>query len=603
MFKSDQAYDEVKKSRDDGWLRRRLQHVADLPRTFRGVAFGLLGYDPQGVHIRDRTQQFDLRRRSALEVEELSIVQRRRLFGVLWPRFAGLVEAAWQKTRSLPYLHGLEIKAFRAPTWPRLTARARARWLLDLVSEVDGFDRDLTWLATWSTHLPNGAEALSLLFATAIDSSTPEGNAVFEALRSQREEVEPVRMLGPHATAALLIASRPDGWDVVTRQLVDGDENARQVILEAIDKAHPGAFARLLRAIRDEELTDDPAVVQTLNALLGYYWEEDALGDVTAVLARVVQFVEEPRALNAGLRDASGETTYLALWAMGFKGVLEAVNAAARLLADPSVQRRFAAAYFLTQVQLPEARAKLLKALNDTDLRVALCALEGCDAVDGDPDAEQSDDLFERLEMLLKRLPKSKTYLEPIVWPWHVFAADQQSLGDLLVDYLGDRAPTRLVPYLSGMESGTRRQVVHLLGDLGEWENATRRAVVSLVGDPVLTVRDAALKALAGRWLDDDDLIQLEEMLNRKGQELFRGIVGLIIRQTDATVTRCIERILKDPSPPKRSAGLEVLRQMLEARREAEKCRALAAKLRPNGKTQSDEERKQVDAVLHLIGK
>jgi hypothetical protein len=603
MFKSDQAYDEIKKSRDEGWLRRRLQHVAVLPRTFRSVAFGLLGHDTEGRPVRDRTQQYDLRRRSAHDVEELSVVQRRRLFGVLWPRFAGLVEAAWQQTRHLPYLNGLEIKAFRAPTWPRLTARARARWLLDLIGELDGFDRDLPWLATWSGHLPNGADALSLVFAAAIDAGMSEGQAVFEALSVHAEEPDLSAGLGPHAAATLLVASRPDGWDVVARFLVDGDEGARQMILEAIDKAHPGAFVRIVRTIQQNDLTEDPAVVQTLNALLGYYWEEIEPRAADQVLDRVVRFLEEPRALNAGLRDPSGETAYLALWAMGFKGVLEAVNAAGKMTADPSVERRFAAAYFLTQVQLPEAREKLLKALNDSDLRVALCALEGCDAVDGDEEARQNDDLFERLELLLKRLPKSKTYLEPIVWPWHVFAADTQALGDLLVDYLGDRSPTRLVPYLDVMESGTRRQVIHLLGDLGEWDDATRRAVVRLVGDAGITVRDAALKALAGRWLDDRDLMSLEGLLDRKGQELYRGIVGVLGRQPDAAVLRSVERLLKDSVPAKRTAGLDVLRQMLEAGREVDRCRVLAAKLRPNGKSQSEDERKQVDAVLHLIGK
>jgi hypothetical protein len=603
MFKSDQAYDEIKKSRDDGWLRRRLQHVASLPRTFRSVAFGLLGHDPEGRPVRDRSHQYELRRRCALDVEELSELQRRRLFGVIWPRFAALVESAWQKTRHLPYLNGMEIKAFRAPTWPRLTVRARARWLLDLLGELEGFERDLVWLASWSGHLPNGADALSLLFAAAIDADTPEGHAVFEALRAPVEDGELSGELAPHAASAFLVAARPEGWDEVARRIVEGDEGTRQMILEGIDKAHPGAFIRVLRAVSENGLADDPVVVQTLNALLGYCWDEVAPEVVGSVLDRLVHFLREPRTLHAGLRDPSGETAYLALWAMGFKGVLEAVNAAARLLADPSVERRFAVTYFLTQVQLPEARSKLLKALNDTDLRVALCALEGCDAVDGDDDAEQNDDLFERLEMLLKRLPKSKTYLEPIVWPWHVFAADAQSLGDLLVDYLGDRPPTRLVPYLAGMESGTRRQVVHLLGDLGEWDDKTRRAVVALVGDSGITVRDAALKALAGRWLDDHDLLVLEELLTRKGQELYRGIVGLLCRQPDAATVRCIERLLKDSVPAKRMAGLEVLRQMLEADREVQRCRSLAAKLRPNGRSHTEEERKHVESVLHLIGR
>ena len=61
-----------------------------------------------------------------------------------------------------------------------------------------------------------------------------------------------------------------------------------------------------------------------------------------------------------------------------------------------------------------------------------------------------------------------------------------------------------------------------------------------------------------------------------------------------------VHLIAKALADPRR---LEVLRQMLEADREVERCRALAAKLRPNGKSQTDEERKQVETVLQLIGK
>src|SRR5262249_2195568 len=150
-------------------------------------------------------------------------------------------------------------------------------------------------------------------------------------------------------------------------------------------------------------------------------------------------------------------------------------------------------------MQIPAARAKLLPALDDADLRVALCALEGFERDEDDeeedaPRRKRADSgLFDRLERLLERMPQKKKYLEPIVWPWHVFAADRQTIATSLLNQLGTRPPTVLIRHLPGMESWTRRELVEKLAEMKKWDDQTRATLFALAGDSSITVREAAL--------------------------------------------------------------------------------------------------------------
>src|SRR5207237_1032796 len=125
-----------------------------------------------------------------------------------------------------------------------------------------------------------------------------------------------------------------------------------------------------------------------------------------------------------------------------------AVAAAARFLQEPSTERRFIATHLLAQLDgsrnewqshdprriwtgspLPGARAALLLALEDADLRVVAWALDTFMTEGSAQAASVASDLFERLEHVFARAPAKPSQFAPVVWPWAVASLDRQMVG------------------------------------------------------------------------------------------------------------------------------------------------------------------------------
>jgi hypothetical protein len=606
MLKPDRARDELARCRRSEGNRRRTTALARLPRRLSIAGTNLLGLDSRGRKISDSLVERETWLLGASQLDKLSAPERTRLFEALFPQLGPYVEAAWQLAGRLPYGTGPDHQPFRAPSHPDIMRPARVEWLHSLLTELEGYEQDIIWVATWAGHLGSGygADSAGLILAAAIDAREPAGETVFNILRDSARGKHPIGVLGRHVLRALLVASRTEGWDLVGQLLTEGhNESLQQTILAVLDEAHPQAFLRTLRLIRQSELGRLDAAVLAMNVWFGYHWDAVSSRVVNRVLEEVVKYLEDPRARAQALGSADAETVYLALWVLGFLDAVAAIEPAARLLSSPEVERRFVAAQFLAQLRLDAARQQLLGALDDPDLRVALCALEGCEGDDEETGASPSPDFFERLERLLRRLPPETTYLEPIVWPWHVFTAGQQALADMLLQHRGSRSLTRLVPYLSLMETGTRRTVVHGLAGHKKWDEMTRAGLFALAGDPSIAVREVVFTALARCKLTESEAVQLEGLLNRKAADLRRGVVTLLASQKDRAALASADRLLASADAGHRLGGLELLRHLLGEKRVVEAARLRVEKYRESRPRLSKEEQEQIDRLSHKGGK
>jgi hypothetical protein len=509
MLKPEQARRQLEKVRSKSGAKRRWAALARLPKKLADVGRALLGRDARGAPTDDGEARRLAHLAAGDRLDDLTAGERQKLFEALFPKLAIHVESAWQLGRRLPYDSGPDRKPFRAPRHPALTRAARTAWLVGLLDELEGYEKDITWLAAWAGFLSSGysADQVGVVLAAAVEAAGKEGAAVLDILRQSACGTHPVGAMGRHVARALLIAEDPQGWDFIGRLLADGDqpERVRQTILETIEEAHPEAFRRMLRLIMEHDLARHEDAVQALSVWFGFSWGAVSVRVVNRVLERVIEFLGAPRARAQALQSDDSETVYLGLWAMAFADAAAAVKPAAALLRDPNVERRFVAAHLLAQLQIPAARRKLLTALEDDDLRVALCALEGCERGEaGEPGAladRSSQRLFEPVQRLLTRLPPDRAYLEPIVWPWQVFTADRQTVAASLVNYLGKRPARLLVRHVPDMDAPARRLVIQKLGSMKKWDDETCSALMALAEDSSPTVREAARSALARKQI------------------------------------------------------------------------------------------------------
>lgn len=594
---------------------RRLRAVARLPEELRTLGRHLLHHEADGDEIKDWSRRHELRQEAAEALDNHSPAERAKVFAALFPKAAPHLEAAWQLWPRLPYQGGYVRKAFRAPNSAGAVRARRGGWfgtLLDALTNCAPDVVESAWLATYAPYLGHGwqGDQFGYLLAAVIDAGGPDGDAVFDILCASGRGEHEIGAMGRHVSRALLVASRPDGWEFMEKMLLAAQrqEGLRQTILETIDESHPEAFRRMLRLIRDHDLARFSSVVRAVDVWLGFQWDSVKVKEVNAVIDRLLLLLDDAAARAKALAGEP-QDAYLALWSLAFTDAQTAIAPAAKLLRDGAVERRFAAVTLLTYLGLPDARPVLLDALDDDDLRVALGALQGIHGIGyvyGDEDDEEdeeagvpiADDLFERLERLLPRLPAKPETLKPLVWPWTAFKADRRPIAGQLSLHLGKRPATRLIPHLPLMSSGGRAAAVRCLTEQKKWDAETRETLFALAGDSSSYVRDIALGALKNCNIRRDEAGQLEGYLTRKAADLRRGVVGVLLTQPCPDALTSSDRLLASGDLNQRLGGLELLRQLAEAGREPGACRQRAEAYQAQRSRLGDDEQSQLRAIL-----
>jgi hypothetical protein len=392
---------------------------------------------------------------------------RKAIFTALFPKLANEVEGAWQLKKKLSYQTGYSRRSFRAPNHEALSLDNRAQWLQMLLRITQHFNQDVAWYAAWTPYLNQyqwgGEDILAYVFAAAIEQGNDE---VFTILKESGSGTHEIGSMGRHVTRALITANKTEGWEYVEKLLLAAQrqEGLRQVVLETIDEAHPEAYRRMLKLIKDENLARFAAVIRGVDVWFGFNYETGEEKKVNKLLEQVIEFLDNPSSRQTALNSDDAETVYLALWASAFEDAVQAIELAKPLLNHSKVEVRYVATNLLAQLDLPEAKLALVDKLEDEDFRVVLRALDTLQYNSGKGVfAEKISDMFERLEKLIARMPKEKT-LEPIVWSWTKRDLDKSSIAGMLANHLDNRPIAKLFPYLEMMNSWKRRDVVQQIG-------------------------------------------------------------------------------------------------------------------------------------------
>lgn len=562
-----------------GKLPKDLQDIATI--LAEPVGKKATWYSPEWFEHENRQDE------AAAALDKLPQAQRLRVFEAISPHLAQPVERAWQLLKTAPYQTGYSRKAFRAPgradkargnlrgfvTTLALLAR---KYRLDVVTAP--------WLAAWLPHINLDYRSLGYvfapLFAALIDQRDAEGEEVFENLRQSLRNEHEIGQPGRHIFNGFLLSSRPEAWDLIEKMLLAAQrqEGLRQAILEYVDFAHPGAFRRMMRLILEHDLMRFSSVVRAVDVWFGHLWAAASPGVIKRMLTQVVGFLEDPKARDKAFQGKDAEAAFLALWSLATEDAIASIPIAEKLLASKSAEIRFVAAKHLVSLDLDEASAALVPALEDSDLRIAITALS-CNAIETLP-GNNKDDRFERIERLYERLPEKPQKLEALVWPWTSVEVERSDVARCLVFGRRDRPVARILPYLRVLDPRDRAQAIRELASATPWDPETRQTIVDLAGDAAADVRNTCLKALAKNQTTSEEAIQLESYLTRKASDLRQGILNVFLSQNDDAALASGERLCTSKDVNQRLAGLELVRLLAEAGRSEEACRQRANQYR-----------------------
>ncbi len=566
MLKREKAYEALKGFRTaDIWLERHQTAISQLPDTLREIAWALLGRNANGQIVnwdfRDSISQVINR------IAEVSETGRSQIFTALFPRIASYVELGWQLHQRLPYQsYG---KPFR--TRSEASTEARIQWVQAILSITQEYEQDIEWYAVWAAHIWQ-QDVLGILLAAAIECSDSRSDRVFNTLLTCARGEHEIGAMGKHVTRSLLVASRPEGWTFIENLLLAAQrqEGLRQAILETIDEAHPEAFRRMVKLILEHDLLRFSATLRATDQWFGFGWDVEQKKVAERSLRQVLAYLEDPDRRESAMHSEDPQQVYLALWAIAFEDAMAAIAPAIELLKHQQVEIRFAAAFLLNQIQLNPARQALLPVLEDLDLRVAAQAFH---SISYDTNIGLANtDLFERLEAFLLRIPHKTKQLPPIVWEWMELTLHRERVSASLSSLLGDRSPKRLIPYLAEMDLWRRIQTIELLAKEQPWDEQIQQILFDAVSDRSTYSRDQILNLLKQYSLPPEFVKRFESLLTRKGSDLRRGILNLLLKLENESAIATAERLLHSSNALQRSAGLELLDEMIRAKRLSDNC-------------------------------
>ncbi len=528
-------------------------------------------YQEYGWNWHARSQPLD-------QLAKLNPKNRQALFAALFPGIASFAEATWDFFDHLPYQAGHYRRPFRNPAQKLL--EARTAWLQRLAHLTKGYEhQDVVWFASWAAHLGYLApDVLGTLFAATIDAGGKTGDETFEILISSANGTHETGMMGHHVVRGLLCSARAQGWEHVERMLLAAqrEEGLRQVILESIDEAHSQAFRSMLRVVVDNNLSRFSASMRAFSVWFGLPFEGVNPKVTNRTLGQLLHYLDSRSECEQAVKTGEAQDIYYALWALAFDDVLTALPLAVDLSHSADVEKRFVAVHLLAQMNLQECLPELLRALDDEDLRIPARALTNLNVWDYGNDLLSGSDLFERLERLLPRIQHKQNNLKPLVWEWLPILLDREEVTGRLIDCLGKRSATCLIPYLSTMNPRDRGRVAHLLTESRQKDGEILQTLLSLVGDPSPGVREEALKALNGIALSETDAVKLEGLLSRQSQDLRRGIIQLLLNLPDKQLVESLHRLMRHKGEKQRLAALELLRECKQKDRILEQARSFA---------------------------
>jgi len=600
MLTKEEAQERLKSFHNPNHSAEQVARLEKLPSSLSIIGQVLIQDGPAWKKLQKELNVGKrIRRDSIREIATLNSKERETLFTALFPGIVPYVEGIWKLFDVLPYQSGYQRRPFRNPR--SIAFESRIAWLQQLPHAVRGYEyQNIAWLASWAPHLGYyGPNELGYLFAAAIEKGGSTGEEVFNILVSSANGTHETGVMGRHVVRGLLCSSRVEGWEYIEKMLLAAqrEEGLRQVILEAIDEAHPQAFRRMLRLVLDHNLIRFSAAIRAFSVWFGLPLEAVNQKAVHQILEQVLHYLDSPSDCEKAVEAGEAQDAYYALWAMAFDDVLTAFPHAVSLSRSPSVEKRFTAVHFLGQTGLRESFPELLNALDDEDLRVSAHALAGLISRGYDRDLLSSSDMFERLERLLPRVKNKQNNMKPLVWDWLPISLDRELVSGQLIDCLGTRSPKHLLQYLSMMKPWDRWRVARALNESKQKDEETLQTLLLLVGDLSADVREEALKGLHGIALKDSDVVKLEDLLSRQSQDLRRGIIQLLSGLSDKKLLESIHRLIQHKGDNQRLAALELLRECKQNNRIPNQTQALALEYKQR-KALSDAETNLLNEIL-----
>ncbi len=523
--------------------------------------------------------------------------------GIIFPRRRACVLYAARHCTRWPYAQsGLERRSFR-------TADTSAHFpgLMQLLTHFithDRVDRDVADILHGrvseeerSYLIGHDVSLHPLQIACEIDS----GNE--EVIRRVKDALSGEAGADPNHALILGVfqSSHAELHELMGRLLLAArlQEGLRQAICEAADMGCLSAFRGILRVIHEHHLIRFSSVKRALGVWAGIMAHpcEMRRSDLERISGKtgelMVQLLEDAPRRRDALRSEDSMAIHLALWASGVHEVEDMLAGIAELAKTGSPHQLLTAGYSAQQLCekdfqhavasyvwrqqpgqdvlamfMPSFMPGVGGELHELARRARRSQGRSEDALDAFFETQEEAELhYDFLLATLRSIRGKAVEFTPCVFPWHRAELSRMDIVLRLAwiaAALGDDARVdEVLDYLDDADY-YRDTLIEALLPCPRTEKQ-KRVLVERLGDKREDARKSAYALVCRMELSAEHYAQLESMLRYKNADIRSKLITQLLRQQDAPLLACVERLLADKKEEKRSAALDIILRLGKA--------------------------------------
>ncbi|XMO86217.1 DUF4132 domain-containing protein [Algibacter sp. AS12] len=493
------------------------------------------------------------------------------------------IASVWDLILKSPYQTGYTRRSFRSKSSEDYIVN-RIRYLQNLYkSGTVGFSGlTILELAQYDVYDEYYYKNHAYIFAAALNDST-QSQALYSLIQDIFISEDEIGGVTRSLVKGLLLTENPENWKLVENLLLAAQrqEGLRQTILESLDETSLGALNHFIKVILEHNLIRFSSVVRAVDSWFGFGWEAPKTATIKRVLELSLSFFENPSLTKNALTSKDNLEVYVALWFLGLTDVDSANLAAIDLINNGSKEKKILACMFISQTG--RTNHKVLDWMNSNfgnDLEVDFWVLN---AMPVKP--KLSDTLFNTIKAYGESLPAKGKSISGQVFSWTAYTIKPNYFFEFLVNYSNADQQIILAKNLSAITSDERSNFIRkLFPNHYTWSyyraNEKKHPKVDLKKSP--WKRDVIHQAIKDRNtavmatgitlfesidLNNDDVLVLEDLLQRKHKDLRENIIKLILKQKENRVEAITSNLIESSKVDQRLAALEIMTVLNESNR------------------------------------
>ena len=352
-------------------------------------------------------------------------------------------------------------------------------------------------------------------------------------------------------------------------------EGLRQTILETLDFTSVKALKRFIKLILEHNLMRFSSVVRAVDAWFGFGWEAPKTATVKRVLELALQFLEHPEQVEGVLDTKDNLELYVALWAKAIEDVDKANALVVYVVMSGSsaLMSKLVALFFMRATERTNTDLTAYAEIHaDEDIELGYWLLSNLAM------HEMSDGLMAKFVALAGKLPTAGKVYSERGFAWMNYTIKPEDIYDAMFAYLQPHQFAQLADDLVSIPSSSREKLMRKLFpdhftyswsfksngekvtqmDLqaDDWQ---RKVIRQAIVDRNTSVSFTGINLMRSIAVLEEDVLLLENLLSRKGKDLRKAAIEILLQQPTEVLKAALSRLLTSSNVDQRLGGLEML--------------------------------------------